>query len=458
MDFVFIKMENLDIAKFGGTSVGNFDAMTSSYKVVVGNKNSRIVVISACSGVTNLLVELASGKCSDSTIKAIIEKLRDIHEQMINHLENQHELRNYIEGHLKEIKEQTLLANKGTNDQLTDSIVSHGELMSSYLFVALFKHYGTDAQWFDVRSVMRTDSKFSCAKPICEEIKVLAHDKLLPLINDKTIIITQGFIGSNTLGETTTLGRGGSDYTAALLGEALGVATISIWTDVAGVYTTDPRVAKTAKPIPELTYIEAAEMANFGAKVLHPSTMIPAVRQEIPIFVGSSKEPEKGGTWVRPVTKSEPNFRALALRKNQTLIVLSSPVMVGATGFLANVFSVFAKYNHSIDLVSTSEISIAVTIDAGTTTSGKAEISENMLNELRQFCHVKGETGLTLIAIIGNTMSENSGVITKAFDAINKFSVRMICYGASRHNLCFLLKDGDTTEALNELHKQLLED
>ena len=451
-------MENLDIAKFGGTSVGNFDAMTSSYKVVVGNKNSRIVVISACSGVTNLLVELASGKCSDSKINEIIEKLRDIHEQIIIHLENQHELRNYIEGHLKEIKEQTLLANKGTNDQLTDSIVSHGELMSSYLFVALFKHYGTDAQWFDVRSVMRTDSKFSCAKPICEEIKVLAHDKLLPLINDKTIIITQGFIGSNTLGETTTLGRGGSDYTAALLGEALGVATISIWTDVAGVFTTDPRVVKTAKPIPELTYIEAAEMANFGAKVLHPSTMIPAVRQEIPIFVGSSKEPEKGGTWVRPVTKSEPNFRALALRKNQTLIVLSSPVMVGATGFLANVFSVFAKYNHSIDLVSTSEISIAVTIDAGTTTSGKAEISENMLNELRQFCHVKVETGLPLIAIIGNSMSENSGVITKAFDAINKFSVRMICYGASRHNLCFLLKDGDTTEALNELHKQLLED
>ena len=330
--------------------------------------------------------------------------------------------------------------------------------MSSFLFVALFKHYGTDAQWFDVRTVMRTDSKFSCAKPVCDEIKVLAHDKLLPLINDKTIIITHGFIGSNTMGETTTLGRGGSDYTAALLGEALDVATISIWTDVAGVYTTDPRVVKAAKPIAELSYVEAAEMANFGAKVLHPSTMIPAVRKNIPIFVGSSKEPEKGGTWVRPEPQSQPHFRALALRKNQTLIVLSSPVMVGATGFLANVFSVFAKYNHSIDLVSTSEISIAITLDAGTTTSGKHEISEAMLNELRQFCHVKVETGLPLIAIIGNKMSENAGVITKAFDAINKFSVRMICYGASRHNLCFLLKDGDTTEALNALHQALLED
>ena len=276
-------MENLDIAKFGGTSVGNFDAMTSSYKVVVGNKNSRIVVISACSGVTNLLVELANGT-TDEKIDEIIEKLRDIHEQIIIHLENQHELRNYIEGHLKEIKEQAKVAQKSTNDQLTDSIVSHGELMSSFLFVALFKHYGTDAQWFDVRTVMRTDSKFSCAKPVCDEIKVLAHDKLLPLINDKTIIITQGFIGSNTMGETTTLGRGGSDYTAALLGEALDVATISIWTDVAGVYTTDPRVVKAAKPIAELSYVEAAEMANFGAKVLHPSTMIPAFAR---IFLSS---------------------------------------------------------------------------------------------------------------------------------------------------------------------------
>ncbi len=451
-------MENLDIAKFGGTSVGNFEAMTSSYKVVVGNKNSRVVVISACAGVTNLLVELASGKCDEAKINQIIDKLRDIHEQIIIHLENQHELRNYIEGHLKDIKEQAFKANEGTNDQLTDTIVSHGELMSSYLFVALFKHYGTDAQWFDVRTVMRTDSKFSCAKPVCDEIKVLAHDKLLPLINDKTIIITQGFIGSNTLGETTTLGRGGSDYSAALLGEALDASTISIWTDVAGVFTTDPRIVKTARPIAELTYIEAAEMANFGAKVLHPSTMVPAVRKNIPIFVGSSKEPEKGGTWVRPETKTQPNFRALALRKNQTLIVLSSPVMVGATGFLANVFAVFAKYNHSVDLVSTSEISIAVTIDGGTTTSGAHGVSEAMLNELAQFCHVKVETDLPLIAIIGNKMSENAGVITKAFDAINKFSVRMICYGASRHNLCFLLKDGDTTEALNALHQALLED
>ncbi len=450
-------MENLDIAKFGGTSVGNFEAMQSSYKVVIANHNTRVVVVSACAGVTNLLVELSSGKCDDKKINEIIGKLRAIHEEIIAHLDNQNDLRDHIESHLSQIRKETLEANKRTSDQLTDTIVSHGELMSSYLFVALFNHFGTKAQWFDVRKIMRTDSKFSKAKPQTDEIFVLSRDNLLPILSDDKVIITQGFIGSNIIGETTTLGRGGSDYSAALIGEALDAATISIWTDVPGVYTTDPRIVKNAKPIAELSYIEAAEMANFGAKILHPSTMLPAVKKGIPIFVGSSKEPEKGGTWVKSHTTTEPNFRALALRKNQTLIVLTSPVMVGATGFLANVFAVFAKYNHSIDLVSTSEISIAVTIDGGTSTSGQVSLSENMLNELRQFCEVHVETNLPLIAIIGNNMSSNAGVITKTFESLKDYSVRMICYGASRHNLCFLLNSGDTSVALNALHHELLE-
>ena len=224
-----------------------------------------------------------------------------------------------------------------------------------------------------------------------------------------------------------------------------------------GVYTTDPRLVPHARPIAELSYLEAAEMATFGAKILHPSTLVPAVRRNIPVFVGSSKEPEKGGTWVRPDTETHPAFRAVALRRNQTLIVLASPKMVGASGFLARVFSIFAKYNKSVDLVSTSEVSIAVTLDAGSNTSGLSSISDDMLAELREFCHVHVEDKLSLVAIIGNDLAKTAGVTAKCFDAIEKYAVRMICYGASSHNLCFLLNEADAVPALAELHQHLLE-
>ncbi len=451
-------MKNLDIAKFGGTSVANFEAMLSSYKVVVSNPNTRVVIISACSGVTNILVELASGACSRDKVSELIEKLRSIHTSIIEKLDNQEDLKTNLETHLKEIYDLTQEANMGRSDALTDRIVSHGELISTYLFAALFNKMGTKAHWFDIRNIMRTDSSFGCALPLVEVLKAQCKEKLEPLLDEDCIIISQGFIGANSEGQTTTLGRGGSDYSAALLGEALKASTISIWTDVPGVYTTDPRLVPHAKPISELTYLEAAEMATFGAKILHPSTLVPAVRRGIPVYVGSSREPEKGGTWVRPFTESHPAFRAVALRKNQTLIVLASPKMVGASGFLANVFSVFAKYKKSVDLVSTSEVSIAVTLDTGTSTSGKNSISESMLDELRAFCHVKVETGLSLVAIIGNEMSEHAGITTQAFDSINRYAVRMICYGASNHNLCFLLKEEDAVEALIEIHHHLLED
>ena len=451
-------MENLDIAKFGGTSVAGLEAMTSSYKIVTANPNTRVVVISACSGVTNMLVELASGSCSDDRIGELMDTLRSTHLGIIEGFADCEDVRARLEGCLKNIRELTRMAAMGRDDVLTDRIVSHGELMSTLIFTALFNHYGTKARWFDVRTVMRTDSTFGCARPLFEVLGNLCAQKLLPLLDSGEIVITQGFIGANNEGQTTTLGRGGSDYSAALLGEALNAATISIWTDVPGVYTTDPRLVPNARPIPELTYLEAAEMATFGAKILHPSTLIPAVRRGIPVFVGSSREPGRGGTWVRPDTQSHPAFRAVALRKNQTLIVLASPRMIGASGFLASVFSVFAKYRKSVDLVSTSEASIAITLDAGTNTSGREGVPPELLTELRRFCHVKVETGLSLVAIIGNQLSSLPGVTTRAFDSINRFAVRMICYGASSHNLCFLLRESDAAEALAEIHHHLLED
>lgn len=451
-------MQNLDIAKFGGTSVANYEAMSKCVQVVVSNPNTKIVVVSACAGVTNILVELASGACDAEKREELIAKIFAIHKEIIDKLGDTERHTAVINDYLSTVRDLAVQASMTRTDMITDWLVGHGELMSSYLITELFRKEGHKARLFDVRDVMRTDSGYGKATPLVEVIYSLCRQRLVPLLDGEEIVVTQGFIGADSSGQTTTLGRGGSDYSAALLGEACRASTISIWTDVPGVYTTDPRLVPHAKPIAELTYLEAAEMATFGAKILHPSTLVPAVRCGIPVYVGSSKEPEKGGTWVRPVTEYAPSFRAVALRKNQTLIMLSSPTMVGATGFLARVFSIFAKHNLSVDLVSTSEVSIAVTLDAGTKTSGLSSIPEQLYHELREFCHVKVESGLSLVAVIGNEMSQTPGTTARVFSAIDSMAaIKMICYGASNHNLCFLVEESHATDVLCRLHEKLLE-
>lgn len=451
-------MQNLDIAKFGGTSVANYEAMSKCVQVVTQNPNTKLVVVSACAGVTNLLVELASGAHDTTKREEIIAQVFAIHKAIFDKLPDSAKHEAVINEYLSVVRDLAVQATMTRTDMITDRLVSHGELMSSYLITEIFKQQGFKAECFDVRQVMRTDSTYGKAVALVEVISTLSKQLLQPILDkEDTIVVTQGFIGADSSGQTTTLGRGGSDYSAALLGEACHAKTISIWTDVPGVYTTDPRLVPQAMPISELTYLEAAEMATFGAKILHPSTLVPAVRCGIPVYVGSSKEPEKGGTWVRPTTDYSPAFRAVALRKNQTLIVLSSPKMVGATGFLAEVFSIFAKYKLSVDLVSTSEVSIAITLDAGSQTSGLSNIPEALFHELREFCHVKVESGLALVAVIGNNMSRTSHITSEVFSSIDNYAVRMICYGASSHNLCFLVGENEAVEVLTHLHQSLLE-
>lgn len=451
-------MQNLDIAKFGGTSVANYEAMSKCVQVVTQNPNTKLVVVSACAGVTNLLVELASGAHDTTKREEIIAQIFAIHKAIFDKLPDSAKHEAVINEYLSVVRDLAVQATMTRTDMITDRLVSHGELMSSYLITEIFKQQGFKAECFDVRQVMRTDSTYGKAVALVEVISTLSKQLLQPILDkEDTIVVTQGFIGADSSGQTTTLGRGGSDYSAALLGEACHAKTISIWTDVPGVYTTDPRLVPQAMPISELTYLEAAEMATFGAKILHPSTLVPAVRCGIPVYVGSSKDPEKGGTWVRPTTDYSPSFRAVALRKNQTLIVLSSPKMVGATGFLAEVFSIFAKYKLSVDLVSTSEVSIAITLDAGSQTSGLSNIPEALFHELREFCHVKVESGLALVAVIGNNMSRTSHITSEVFSSIDNYAVRMICYGASSHNLCFLVGENEAVEVLTHLHQSLLE-
>ena len=449
-------MTSFVVAKFGGTSVADYDAMNRSADVVLADPTTRLVVLSASAGVTNLLVALSEGlEATERFVK--LDALRKIQFDILERMKNPQVIREGVERLLENITTLAEAASLATSTALTDELVSHGELMSTLLFVEILRERDVLAQWFDVRKVMRTSDRFGRAEPDVATLSELSKQQLAPRLAEG-IVITQGFIGSEAKGRTTTLGRGGSDYTAALLGEALYASRVDIWTDVPGIYTTDPRVVPAAKRIDVIAFEEAAEMATFGAKVLHPATLLPAVRSDIPVFVGSSKDPKAGGTLVCKSTENPPLFRALALRRKQTLVTLHSLNMVHSRGFLAEVFGILARHNISVDLITTSEVSIALTLDTtGSTSTGDTLLTQSLLMELSALCRVEVEEDLALIAIIGNQLSRACGVGKEVFGVLDPFNIRMICYGASSYNLCFLVPGHEAEQVVQKLHHNLFE-
>ncbi|HHX8563647.1 lysine-sensitive aspartokinase 3 [Vibrio sp. RM-44-3] len=449
-------MSAFNVAKFGGTSVANFEAMSRCATIIENNPNTRLVVSSACSGVTNLLVELANGVQDQTHRTELLQNLANIHDAILTQLEDSTKTAAEVYGILDTVTSLAEAASIQASAKLTDHLVACGELMSTHILTQLMCERGIQAMRFDIRDVLRTDDNFGRAEPNIEAISTLAQDKLVPLCQ-QSVVVTQGFIGSDEAGNTTTLGRGGSDYSAALIAESVKAAGLEIWTDVPGIYTTDPRIAPKASPIPEISFSEASEMANFGAKILHPSTLVPALRYDIPVFVGSSKEPEKGGTWIRHQVESSPLFRALALRCNQTMVTLRSANMFHAYGFLAKVFEILAKHKISVDLITTSEISVSLTLDQTDTSGGAPQLPQAVREELEELCKVEVEHDLCLVALIGNNMSESKGYAKQVFGTLEDFNLRMICYGASPHNLCFLLHESVSKQAIQKLHTELFE-
>ena len=447
---------SFNVAKFGGTSVANFEAMSRCAAIIENNPNTKLVVSSACSGVTNLLVELANGVQEQARRQELMNQLTEIHHAILDQLADPISVEKEIHAILDNVASAAEAASFQSSAKLTDHLVACGELMSTHLFAQILRERGVAAVRFDIRDVLRTNDAYGKAEPQLEQISALAQEKLIPLCQEQ-VVVTQGFIGADDEGNTTTLGRGGSDYSAALIAESVLAAGLEIWTDVPGIYTTDPRIASKASPIPEISFSEASEMANFGAKILHPSTLVPALRHQIPVFVGSSKEPEKGGTWIRQQVESSPLFRALALRCNQTMVTLRSANMFHAYGFLAKVFEILAKHKISVDLITTSEISVSLTLDQTDTSGGAPELPEVVRKELEELCTVEVEHNLCLVALIGNNMSESKGYAKQVFSTLEDFNLRMICYGASPHNLCFLVHESVSRSAIQKLHQELFE-
>ena len=444
------------VSKFGGTSMGDAECMKRSAEVAF-QKKANIVVVSATSGTTNDLIELAktSENSSWENANLILTKIKVRHLKIARDLDMSADKLDHIHGLFEELESMSrgIHLLKDCSLKALDSIQSIGERLSSLLFteamsIVLKIHSSTaTASWFDVRNVLITDNQFSKARPIISEIKSKCMEFFSALKHSNNVYVTQGFIGKTKDGMTTTLGRGGSDYSAAILAEGVNADILEIWTDVAGIATTDPRICSDAKPISEISFKEASELATFGAKILHPATLLPAIRSHIPVFVGSSFNPESGGTWVKKEVEDSPLVRAMALRKKQILVTLSTPEMLYSHGFLYQIFKIFNDHKISIDAITTSEISVSLTLDDSTL------LNKDLLVDLEKIADVQVEDNLSLISLIGNNINHTPGLAKKIFETIPDVNVRMICLGASKHNFCFLVAEDQGPNVINRLHQ-----
>lgn len=449
----------LIVSKFGGTSMGSAEAIRQSAQIVQ-QFQSKIMVVSATSGTTDQLVLLTqiAQKGEWSECKKLLQTLKEKHIKIASALDVGNETYTAIERVMNDLESLARGVNllRECSARASDSILASGERLSSQLATSALSQIlkKENVQYIDARLLLLTDANFGHATPLTSEIKKSCQEQLGcrdNLISNNKTYVCEGYIAKTLDGLTTTLGRGGSDYSSALIAEGVGADLLQIWTDVPGIASTDPRIVKKARPIAEITFNEASEMAIFGAKVLHPTTLVPARRANIAVFVGSTFGPNRPGTWIRENLDERPLVRALALRTGQTLITLTNPEMLEAHGFLANYFTLFAKHNISVDSISTSEISVAVTLDS------KVLKKEAFLSELKTLGEISTEENLALVSLIGNKINHTPGLAALIFGELKDINVRLICQGASVHNVCFLIEESKACEAITRLHKKFIE-
>jgi len=442
--------------KFGGTSVENAAAIDR----VAGIVRSRLpeqpfVVVSAMAKVTDQLLAMAAaaGRGQRDQALDVCRSLRERHYLTAGELLGtglHTELHDELGGEFDSLEE--LLRGISAVGELTprtsDYVVSYGERLSSVIVTAAFLARDLPAALVDARKIIVTDAQHSRAVPQMEEINDRLLHSVRPLIEQQHVPIMGGFVGATREGVTTTIGRGGSDFSAALVGAGLSAERIEIWTDVDGMKTTDPRVCPEARRIKVISFEEAAELAYFGAKVLHPATVLPAVEKNIPVLVLNSRNPENEGTRILAHSKaSKAIFKAIAVKSRITIIDIVSARMLMAHGFLAKVFEVFARHRCAVDVVSTSEVSISLTVDSN-------EAIPQIAADLEKLAFVKYSGRNAIVCLVGENLRDTPGVAAQVFAAIRDINVRMISQGASEINLTFVIDEADVPEAVRRLHSR----
>ena len=450
--------EQLVVMKFGGTSVEDGKAIERTAAIVRGRRErglEAVVVVSAMAKVTDQLLAAAAaaGRDDKAGALAISARLRHRHiDTAADLLDNERfvQLQPVINHEFDALDD--LLRGIAAVGELTartnDLVVSFGERLSSRMVAAAFEQRGLKGAHVDARTCIITDAHYGKAVPQEQAIEAKLAELVLPLVETGKTPVMGGFIGSTKEGITTTLGRGGSDYTAALVGGGMHAGAIEIWTDVNGIMTTDPRICPDALRVKTISFEEAAELAYFGAKVLHPATILPAVQKSIPVWVLNSRNAENEGTKITALApKCASPFKSIAAKKRLTIIDVVASRMLMSHGYLKAVFDVFDKYKCAIDMVSTSEVSISVTVDSN-------EMLPEICEELGKIADVKYEGRKALVCLVGEDIRGHNGMAGQVFGAVSHINVRMISQGASEINMSFMIDEDDVEEAVRSLHQK----
>ena len=443
------------VAKFGGTSVADASAITRLARIVGSRVADRpVVVVSALANVTDALLALAPlVHAGDATgLDTAIAALLDRHVATAGSLPG-------AEGVIPAIAEDAAALRRELGAAFgrmlrpaeLDAVAGRGEIWSSRVVAAALEGAGLAATWVDIRPLMVTDDRYGRATPQMQALTARARECLRPLADAGRIPVTQGFIGATAEGKPTTLGRGGSDFTAALLGAALGARRVEIWTDVNGLMTADPRIVPSARTLRAASYEEAAELATFGAKVLHPATAQPLVRAGIPIVVLNSTCPDDPGTIVEPSAKLErlgdSPVRSISWKRGITVVNVRAPRMLGAHGFLRAMFEVFERHEVVVDVLASGEVSVSLTVE------DRSRL-DAVVRDLSELGDVWIESGRAIVAVVGIGMRSTPGIAARLFRAVQPANVEVISQGASAINVTFVVREEDGPGVVRRLHQE----
>jgi aspartate kinase len=446
------------VCKFGGTSVQDAEAITRVAKIIESLRESKPILVSSAMGkTTNRLLEIARTAVQGKQQAAmdLLDELRESHIREAQKLgiavSGNDRVAELIDGYFGEMQDlvKGISALGELTPRITDAMASYGERLSTAILAQVLENKGIPAELMDARLCIITDNTFMNAAPIPDLTEAAIVEHFRPALEAGKVPVFQGFIGRTEDGATTTIGRGGSDHSASLVGAALGADEIQIWTDVDGILTTDPRMVPDAHRVKEISFNEAAELAYFGAKVLHPATILPAVRKKIPVRVLNSYRPEQEGTLITNSTQPCKNpVKAISFKKGVTVVNIASTRMLMAHGFLKRIFEIFDHYKVSVDVVATSEVSVSLTVDE---TSALGDI----VTELKKIGEVNVDGSKAIVCCVGDNLRNIPGMAHTIFSALHDMRINMISQGASSINITFVIDENRLQEAVRGLHNSL---